>query len=86
MSVKWHNRPVTTDTTEAQPQVPWPDDQPLMTVPQVSKAIHMARETVRALIDSGQLPALSTGGQARIPTSAVRKLVGLPVDRIEPGA
>lgn len=53
-----------------------PDDEPLLTVAEVSRALRVSKMTIYRLIDAGELPALRIGRSFRVPESAYRAYLG----------
>jgi excisionase family DNA binding protein len=62
--------------------VPSPDLRPTLTVDEIvdHEWLPVSRQSLYAAIEAGEVPAIRVGRRILVPTSALRRLVGLDVD------
>jgi excisionase family DNA binding protein len=57
--------------------VPTPAERPTLTVAEAAQYLGVSRSHGYAAVRSGELPSISLGRRVVVPTSAVRKMLGL---------
>jgi predicted DNA-binding transcriptional regulator AlpA len=75
-----------TTKTDQGSAVPWPDEKPVLGVPDLARALGINRYAFYRVRDAGQLPfpLLKLGSRDYALTADVRKALGLPTERPAP--
>ena len=58
-------------------KLPNPEEEPTISVPRAGALLGLGRSAAYAAADAGQLPTLRIGRKLRVPTAALRRMVGL---------
>jgi hypothetical protein len=64
--------------------VPWPDQEPILSVPRAGRILGRHRAASYAMAHRGELPVIVVGSRFVVPTARLRELLGLPIERTEP--
>lgn len=65
-------------TNTVTPLIPNPEEKPLLRPMEVASTLKWSKNTVYALIKSGELPTIKVKGRFFVPTSSLRAYLRLP--------
>jgi len=63
--------------TSSAPKLPDPESEPTLSVPDAGALLGLGRSAAYSAAGSGQIPTLRLGRKLRVPTAALRRMVGL---------
>lgn len=71
----------TTDTTTPRPTVPDPREVPVIPLwPDTGQILGLGRAATYASAKRGEIPTLPLSGKLRVPTAALRRMLGLDLE------